>query len=92
MAAVTIRHDFGAQEEDIHLSLFLSFPLLFAMQYLGPDAMILVFLIFSLKLYPFLKPTLFHNSVSCIKWNFPQLPQHLNHGITNHVAGKHVRI
>ena len=43
MAAVTIRHDFGAQEEDVHLSLFLPFPLLFAMQYLGPDAMILVF-------------------------------------------------
>ena len=33
----------GAQEEDVHLSLFLPFPLLFAMQYLGPDAMILVF-------------------------------------------------
>ena len=48
MAAFTICSDFRAQEEEI-CHYFHIFPSLFAMGVMRPDAMILVFLIFSFK-------------------------------------------
>ena len=48
MAAVTVRSDFGAQEEEICHYFHLSPSICHAV--MGPDAMILVFLIFSFKL------------------------------------------
>ena len=62
MAAVTIHSDFKAQEEEI--SHYFCFSPFYLHEVMGPDAMILVFLIFSFK------SALLLFSFTLIKWLF----------------------